>query len=206
MPSLGFKLQSQLRLQQRQQHRSCTQQHRRRGKLTPPTSSSDPKTCAKDSPPQHPPTQMRVKERGFNWRSTYRRTSRTSTAGHHGNRRCTTGNADTDGVNDLDNALGGSYNHPQRGSRPRVSDQQLFNYIWPLCARHYCSYYIRPRPHETGTDRQRSDYVAAPLFLNGLSVGLTERSLSPTYDTHVALGLGTPTHPLAANCHSYLQN
>ena len=110
------------------------------------------------------------------------------------------------GVTDLDNALGGSYNHPQRGSRPRVSDQQLFNYIWPLCARHYCSYYIRPRPHETGTDRQRSDYVAAPLFLNGLSVGLTERSLSPTYDTHVALGLGTPTHPLAANCHSYLQN
>ena len=75
-----------------------------------------------------------------------------------------------------------------------------------LCSRHYCSYYIRPRPHETGTDRQRSDYVAAPLFLNGLSVGLTERSLSPTYDTHVALGLGTPTHPLAANCHSYLQH
>ena len=26
------------------------------GKLTPPTSSSEPKTCAKDSPPQHPPT------------------------------------------------------------------------------------------------------------------------------------------------------
>jgi hypothetical protein len=75
-----------------------------------------------------------------------------------------------------------------------------------LCSRHYCSYYIRPHPHETGTDRQRSDYVAAPLFLNGLSVGLTERSLSPTYDTHVALGLGTPAHPLAANCHSYLQH
>jgi hypothetical protein len=36
--------------------------------------------------------------------------------------------ADTDGVNDLDNALGGSYNHPHNGSRPRVSDQQLFNY------------------------------------------------------------------------------
>jgi hypothetical protein len=33
------------------------------------------------------------------------------------------------GVNDLDNALGGSYNLPQHGSRPRVSDQQLFNYM-----------------------------------------------------------------------------
>jgi hypothetical protein len=59
---------------------------------------------------------------------------------------------------------------------------------------------------ETGTDRQRSDYVAAPLSLNELSVGPTERSLSPTHDTHVALGLGTPTHPLAANCHSDLQH
>jgi hypothetical protein len=46
---------------------------------------------------------------------------------------------------------------------------------------------------ETGTDRQlrqRSDYVAPPLSLNGLPAGPTERSLSPTYDTHVALGLG----------------
>jgi hypothetical protein len=135
---------------------------------------------------------MGVKERGFNWRSTYRRTSRTSTAGHHGNRRCTTGNADTDGVNDLDNALGGSYNHPQRGSRPRVSDQQLFNYVVIMLA---------------ALPLQLSDYVAAPLSLvNGLSVGLTERSLSPTHDTHVALDLGTPTHPLAANCRSYLQH
>jgi hypothetical protein len=78
-------------------------------------------------------------------------------------------------VNDLDNALGGSYNHPQRGSRPRVSDQQLFNYMIIMLTAFYCSYYIRPRPHETGTDRQRSDYVAAPLSRNGLSVGLTER-------------------------------
>jgi hypothetical protein len=46
---------------------------------------------------------------------------------------------------------------------------------------------------ETGTgDRQRSDYVAAPLSLNGLPAGSTERSLSPTHDTHVALGSGTP--------------
>ena len=37
--------------------------------------------------------------------------------------------AHRDGINDLDNALGGSYNHPQHGSRPRVSDQQLFNYV-----------------------------------------------------------------------------
>jgi hypothetical protein len=35
---------------------------------------------------------------------------------------------------------------------------------------------------------------------------VTEHSLSPTHDTHVALGLGTPTHPLGANCHSYLQH
>ena len=37
--------------------------------------------------------------------------------------------AHRDGINDLDNALGGFYNHPQHGSRPRVSDQQLFNYM-----------------------------------------------------------------------------
>jgi hypothetical protein len=82
---------------------------------------------------------------------------------------------------------------------------------WSLCSRHCCSYYIRPRPHETGTDRRQAaseatSYVAAPLSLNGLPVGFTELRLSPTYDTHVALGLGTPTHPLAANCHSYLQH
>jgi hypothetical protein len=35
------------------------------------------------------------------------------------------------GVTDLNNALGGSYNHPQHGSRPRVSDQQPFAYITP---------------------------------------------------------------------------
>jgi hypothetical protein len=63
-----------------------------------------------ERPTQLPPYSklMRAKEREFNWRPTYRRTSRTSTAGHPGTRRCTTGNADTDGVNDLDNALGGS--------------------------------------------------------------------------------------------------
>jgi hypothetical protein len=154
---------------------------------------------------------MRAKERGFNWRSTAIRTSRTSTAGYHGNRRCTTGNADTDGVNDLDNAPGGSYNHPQRGSRPRASDQQLFNYMIIMLTAlllllHPTSLAALTRPRPAGTDRQRSDYVAAPLSLNGVSVGLTERSLSPTYDTHVVLGLGTPTHPLAANCHSYLQH
>jgi hypothetical protein len=46
----------------------------------------------------------------------------------------TTGNADTDGVDDLDNALGGSYNHPQRGSRPRVSDQQTALQLYDHCA------------------------------------------------------------------------
>jgi hypothetical protein len=71
---------------------------------------------------------------------------------------------------------------------------------------YYCFYYIRPHPHEARTDRQRNDYVAAPLSLNRLSVGFTERSPSPTYDIPVTLGLGTPTHPLAANCHSYLQH
>jgi hypothetical protein len=33
------------------------------------------------------------------------------------------------GVTDLDNALGGSYNHPQHSSRLRVSDQQLLTYM-----------------------------------------------------------------------------
>jgi hypothetical protein len=42
--------------------------------------------------------------------------------------------ADTEAVTDLDNALGGSYNHPQHGSRLRASDQQLFTYIHDHCA------------------------------------------------------------------------
>jgi hypothetical protein len=148
---------------------------------------------------------MRVKERGFNWRSTYRRASRTDqrssprqSAMHNKQRR--------HGVTDLDNALLVVPITTLSTVRGQGFQTNSSSTTCSLCSRHCCSYYIRPRPHETGTDRQRSDYVAAPLSLKGLPVGSTERSLSPTYDTHVALGLGTPTHPLAANCRSYLQH
>jgi hypothetical protein len=54
-------------------------------------------------------------------------------------------------------------------------------------------------PHETpGADRPTGSEATtslAPLSLNGLPEGSTERSPSPTYDIHVALGPGTPTHP-----------
>jgi hypothetical protein len=151
---------------------------------------------------------MRAKRRGFNWQSTYRRTSSShSAAGAHVDaQQATQTRQHTDGINDLDNPLGGSYHHPQHGSRPRVSDQQLFNYIIIMLTALLQLLHPTSPSRDRRTDRQRSDHVAAPLFLNGLSVGLTERSLSPTYDTHVALGLGTPTHPLAANCRSYLQH
>jgi hypothetical protein len=98
------------------------------GKLTPPTSPPEVKTSAKDTPPQHPPNSklMEVKERGFKWRSPIQ------TRVANGPTELTTAISDaqqTDkqrrhGVTDLDNALGGSYNHPQHGSRLRVSDQQ----------------------------------------------------------------------------------
>jgi hypothetical protein len=58
--------------------------------------------------------------------------------------------------------------------------------IWVLVARSFCAFLCvskanspripppsppqyGPHPHETGNDRQRSDYVAAPLSLNGLA-------------------------------------
>jgi hypothetical protein len=55
------------------------------------------------------------------------------------------------GVTDLDNALGGSYNYLQHGSRPRAPDQPLFTYMatMPTCPRHCCFYIgLEIRCHE----------------------------------------------------------
>jgi hypothetical protein len=55
---------------------------------------------------------------------------------------------------------------------------------------------------------QKPELGSCPIqpYVHAHTAWFTERSPSPTYDTHVALGLGTPTHPLAANFHSYLQH
>jgi hypothetical protein len=90
----------------------------------------------------------------------------------------------------------------------KASDLQLFTYMLiVLTALLLLLHPTSPSRDQPPTGSEvTTSHVAAPLSLNGLSVGLTERRLSPTCDTHVALGLGTPTHPLAANCHSYLQH
>jgi hypothetical protein len=95
------------------------------------------------------------------------RRERTNGAHYGSHQRCTTSKR---GVTDLDNALGGSYYHPQHGSGLRVSDQQLFTYMIIMLTAFYCFYLL---PHPTSPSR---DYVAAPLSLHGLPVGFTERS------------------------------
>jgi hypothetical protein len=58
------------------------------------------------------------------------------------------------GVTDLDNALGGSYNHPQHGSRPRVSDQQLFTYMAIVLTALLLLLLLHPNSPSRDRDRQ----------------------------------------------------
>jgi hypothetical protein len=82
-----------------------------------------------------------------------------------------------------------------------VSDQELFiNKIIMFMA--MLLLLLLPTTTETGTGRQHSDYVAphaistacASISPARTNSRLTEHRLSPTYDTHVALGLGDCPH------------
>jgi hypothetical protein len=74
-----------------------------------------------------------------------------------------------------------------------VSDQELFTNKIIMFMAMLLLPLLLPTTTETGTGRQHSDYVAPPP-LYAPTAWLTEHHLSPTYDTHVALGLGDCPH------------